>query len=332
MAKFFWKKYINCDKKTIQFLFAPFFAVSYIVLLVYFNLVKTKIRKNNIIIIHGYFYGLHALISKLWFKTKIIIDTHDLYAALTLSKNKHVFEKYIKVTIDEFIIRKIYKYSDLRITVSNSLAAILESKYSTDFYVIRNCTDIPLAPPGLDNVKGNRMVDHRLQGIFVGNNKQGLSLGWLADKKWTESNVDFHFYGEKYEKGEISVHDHVKIHPAVDFNIENFDFGFYDFAFFPYSIDHENIQVALPNGFFLLARAGLPCLLPINQEFESINSEFSLGVFVDFMDSDSVYKGIINVTQNCSDYQRNIFEIRRTFSWQSESQIFAELLLNKKII
>jgi hypothetical protein len=300
--------------------------------MLYFNLVKTKITKNDIIIIHGNFYSIHALISKFLFKTKIIVDTHDLYSALTLNDKPNIFEKYYKIPIDEYIARKIYKHSDLRITVSNSLSTILQTRYLKSFCVIRNCTDIPLEIQKIDQVNKKVNTSDKLHGIFIGNNKQGLTLEWLNDKKWFGSNVNFHFYGEKYENEKILENNHTVVHPPVDFNLENFDFAFYDFAFFPYSIDHANIQVALPNGFFMLARAGLPCLLPINGEFKEINSQFNLGIFVNYYDSVNVYEGIETLANNYCDYTKSIYKFRETFSWQSEKRIFIDLLLSEEVI
>lgn len=281
-------------------LLSPIIFISYIFGILFINFYRVGIVRSKVLIVHESIFTFTALISKFIFGVKIIVDVHDDYQALTIPFRHHYFYRFFKEPFDEFLRRILYKNAHICITVSNSLAAELSSRYSRNFEVILNTNNFfsqnkTLFPKKIAPNPQDLLNNRNITGIFIGNYKNSLDFSFLDPLVWhgLDNRFKFIFYGNGYERIALEFEqcEYVSFNNAIDLCNDSFNFDNFDFGFMPLNTADASVRFALPNGLFTLIEARLPILFPNLIEMVSLNNLLNYGLLSDFSDPlDIIFK------------------------------------------
>jgi hypothetical protein len=322
-------------------LLSPIIFIGYVIGITYINFYRVGLIRSKVLIVHESIFTFTALTSKLIFGVKIIVDVHDDYQALTIPFRNHYFYRFFKEPFDEFLRRILYKNAHVCITVSDSLAGELSSRYSRNFEVVLNTNNFfsqnkLLYPKELTTDSIDFLNIENITGLFIGNFKNSLDLSFLDPVVWHEFNnkIKFVFYGNGYEKiaSKFKQCDYVSFNNAVDLCNDSFDFNNFDFGFMPLNNKDISVKFALPNGLFTLIDARLPILFPNLTEMVSLNNLLNYGLLSDFSDPSDIMCNISKIVK--WDYKDNFRfdlyyeEYNQDFANDRFAEIIQKLIYN----
>jgi hypothetical protein len=316
-------------------LFSPIIFIGYIIGILFINFYRVGLIRSKVVIVHESIFTFTALTSKLIFGVKIIVDVHDDYQALTIPFHNHYFYRFFKEPFDEFLRRILYKNAHVCITVSDSLAGELASRYSRKFEVILNTNNFfsqnkLLYKKKIHTNAINILDIENVTGLFIGNFKKSLDLSFLDSEAWYEhqNRFKFVFYGNGYEKiaSKYKLCNYVSFNNAIDLCNENFDFNKFDFGFMPLNHKDRSVKFALPNGLFTLIEARLPILFPNLIEMVLLNNILNCGLLTDFSDPLEIIANISKIVK--WDHKENFrFDLYyEKYNQDFESNRFANII------
>jgi hypothetical protein len=334
-----WHKYKASKNKVLQHALAPFMLVAYAIWIIYINILIIPKLKASVIIVHESIFTLSVIAAKKLYKARLIVDVHDYYNYIIEKNSQTPFDKYYRLKFDDYFRRILYSNSFLLLTVSNSLSKSLRNNYGQEFYVIKNIGNVFESNVNVIKKNSNRNADNNSnakKGVFIGNYKNSIKSDWLKDEYWNSEkcSIQFTFIGNGYTQDFINQFNPklVAFKGPIDFFVEKFDFNIYDFAFLPYESKGLANEFALPNGFFLLAQANLPLLIPKISEMSTINQKYNLGLESDFQCPESIASEIYKITSTEFISCRNIEEFNSDYNFELESKKFLDIISNLKIV
>jgi hypothetical protein len=327
-----WNNYKKTNQGKTLIVITPLIIIGYLLILIWINFFRIGMIRSSILVLHESYFYPNALISKILFKTKLVVDVHDDYDSLSLNSYSTNFDRVFRIKFEQFMRRELYNRADLRITVSDTLAGALNERYENTFKVLENIEDIFEENSNLTKYTRSRTDnDYQvIRGLFIGNFKESLDFEWLKNDAWSSSNIHFEFevVGKGYSSEYISNFNskYIRFLDSIDFYESNFDFNNYDFGIMPLNSANLSVKFALPNGFFKLAFSNLPLLVSDCYEFKLICNKYNLGVVSKFDCPLCIQKEIIFITSKDFLSARNLREFMGDYNFSKKSLEFSRNL------
>jgi glycosyltransferase involved in cell wall biosynthesis len=260
-----------------------------------------------------------------------IYDANDAYWAWpAYQANPRSFRRLL-----DSVERRCVERAAAFVTVGDSVAGVIESRYGRRPEVIRNLHDLRIDEPSATNVRevvGVGEDDFLL--VVPGNEKPSdatdEALRALAQ---LPGRVHLALIGRGYEQHlprvrELGLESRVHLLPPVaptevTSAISSADAGLID------TRARDVHMHALPTRLFHCVAAGLPVLYPPLPDVETLAREHGLGLPIDAEDPDSVAAAARELAESpdlAASYRANIERAREVLNWEREERKLAELV------
>lgn len=261
-------------------------------------------------------------------KPKLIFDAHELYTDTPEVYNRPIIRK-IWLAVEKFGILK----TDLRFTVSATIAEELFNRYGKIFEVIRN------APPltGLNNNDNNLPTRFNSKTlIYVGNLNIGRGLETVIEALPFLPQYNLEIIGDgvlmdtlKTLALKLNVAQRVVFHGHKNPNdipeiLQRATFGLHI---------SENMgrsyELSLANKFFDYIHAGLPIIFTEFVEYKNINAAFNVGVMIEKTDVRQLVQAVLSFENNFLAWEvlvQNCAKARAILNWEHEEKILLQAL------
>lgn len=283
---------------------------------------------------HSYLYFPAVYLAARRHGAGIIYDAHDFYSGIR-DNDKSKFGSYM-----EFVFRTVEKLSistsKATVTVCDGVAQLIEKRYGTRPFVIRNNHD-----PRLDRTLSKTIRDlldlssDIFLSLTIGTSKKGQSIdAVIASAKKLPEHVHFAFLGKGYKvhsdkvEAEGVANRFHFLGPVFPYDLVPFAASA-DVALILYYPRSPNYQFALPNGFFQGIAAGLPTLYPDLPEIRRLAERFNLGLMIDPTDPDSIAKAILLILREKGLRERMSKQAKNgalELSWEREEVALQRLI------
>jgi len=263
----------------------------------------------------------------------IVYDAHDFYRGIEPIEQLRRFDRALARPFLNTLEDRLVAEADAVVTVSDSVALLMEHAFCRRPAVIRNCHDERLDRAGVRDLRTvlGLTADHRLC-VVVGNWKPGMDVALAADAiALLPEHFHLAFVGRGYAAQAERFGRHVaakrlhfghKMEPVsvVPF-IRSADLGLVLYE--PYS---ENYRGALPNGFFQIIAAGLPLVrLPL-EEIEAAIARAAVGICLEAAEPRALASAILRSIENQRTFHRNAAALAQQLSWKLESMKLRQLI------
>jgi glycosyltransferase involved in cell wall biosynthesis len=260
------------------------------------------------------------------FGARVIYDAHDFYRGIEPIERLRSFDRTLVRPFLNRLEDRLVADADAVVTVSDSVADLMEHAFARRPLVIRNCHDEQLDRAGAGDLRTtlDLSAEHRLC-VVVGNWKPGMAVALAAD---AIALLPTHFHLAFVGRGYAAQAQGLSRHPAAarlhfGHNVEpvrivpfirSADLGLVIYE--PYS---ENYRGALPNGFFQTIAAGLPLVRMPLPEIEAAIAGGRIGVCLEGADPSTLAGAILRSTEDQGAFRRNVAMLAQQLSWQRES-------------
>jgi glycosyltransferase involved in cell wall biosynthesis len=263
----------------------------------------------------------------------IVYDAHDFYRGIEPIEQLRRFDRVLARPFLNTIEDRLVAEADAVVTVSDSVAALMECTFGRQPVVIRNCHDERLDQPRVRDLRTalGLTTEHRLC-VVVGNWKPGMAVALAADAvALLPEHFHLAFVGRGYAAQAERLGRHFaarRLHfghmmepvSVVPF-IRSADLGLVLYE--PYS---ENYRGALPNGFFQIIAAGLPLVrLPL-EEIEAAIAGTAVGICLEAAEPRVLANAILRSIENQRTFRRNVATLAQQLSWKLESMKLWQLI------
>lgn len=257
-------------------------------------------------------------------KPKLIFDAHELYTDTPEVFNRPFIRK-IWLAVEKFGVPK----TDVRFTVSATIAEELFNRYGKKFDVVRNAQPLTSSKNNVEDLK-ERFERKTL--VYVGNLNigRGLETAIEALPFLQEYNLVIIGDGVLMETLKTLVLKLNVAQRAIFYGHKNPDDipEILQRATFGLHIS-ENIgrsyELSLANKFFDYIHAGLPIIFTEFIEYKTINTEFNIGVMIAKTDVQQLVKAILNFGNNFEAWKilvQNCVKAREVLNWECEEKTF----------
>ncbi|MBK8515255.1 MAG: glycosyltransferase [Saprospiraceae bacterium] len=295
-----------------------------------------KVPKADLYILHAYHQFLLILIKSKLSGAKYIYEAHDFYSDLNKSMDLTEFEQKWLGPFYDFYERICIRYCYKLITVTEGISDLYEKEFNIKPIVIRNVQDFrkQFSPPiGLREMLSLKNDDILL--VIIGQAKKGMALDQVvkAISKLPE-NVYLALIGKNFESlknliseqglshkiffpGPVGANQVIKFVASADISI---------ISYYALSI---NYYFSLPNGLFQSIGANLAVLYPNLPEISKIGNKYEIGLTIDPLDSEDIYKKIMILLNNknlLQQYKDNCKNANIALSWEEEEKVLLKLV------
>ncbi len=258
---------------------------------------------------------------------KLIYDSKELYEelpSLKLKRTSFLFWNFVEKTS--------IRYVDQVLTVNNSIANILETKWRLPTAVVMNVPDVMQPPPAIDN----RSLE-KITLAFSGGLQGGRGLHNLI-KLLTKlpKNYELKFIGDgglrsELEKFAAPLNLSHRVHFAGRVRNTQVIDELSKATLGVYLMENSGLchYLALPNKLFQFISARLPVIVPTFPEMENIVTRFGIGAAIDVSDINAVALKVIELTSNRENYLRlveNCDKAAGVLNWKVEKEKFLEVI------
>ncbi len=273
---------------------------------------------------------LAILIKKIFSKQKpkLIFDAHELYTDTPEVYNRPIIRK-IWLAVEKFGVLK----TDMRFTVSATIADELFNRYGKKFEVVRN------APPlSLSKMKNENLRD-RFDGktlIYVGNLNIGRGLETAVEALQFLPNYKLEIIGggilleplknlaQKLNvSGRVVFYGH-KNPEDIPNILQRATFGLHI---------SENMgrsyELSLANKFFDYIHALTPVIFTEFIEYKTINTEFNIGVMIEKTDVEQLVEAVLSFENNFEAWEvlvQNCVKAREVLNWEQEEKVLVNAI------
>jgi glycosyltransferase involved in cell wall biosynthesis len=259
-------------------------------------------------------------------RAPIVYDAHDFYRGIEPPERQPVFDRERIRPFRERLERRLAAAAAALVTVSDSIATMMEATFGRRPTVIRNCHDARLdraIDPDLRARLGLSAADRLC--VAVGNCKRGMAVD-VAVAALSRLPCHFHlaFVGRFYDADRDRLRDHpaadrlhfghcVQPDEVVPF-IRTADLGLVLYE--PYS---ANYRAALPNGFFQIVAAGLPLIRAPLPEIEAAIAGRRIGICLDRLDPPHLAAAILDGAASAPELRAASAAVGRELRWEQEA-------------
>ena len=281
-------------------------------------------------------------------------DLNTLFVGVTLKRKKRAYklvydshELWTEMSGINFIVKKYYqkkekkyiKYANTVITVSPSIAKILQTRY-----------DLPVQPTLVRNLpeysasvqmEKNSRIDHIIKIIYVGFYLRGRGIEYVIQQiPQVDPCYKFYFRMEgnpedinnlKKQVIQLGIEDRVKILPFVPQEELVAEISNYDIGLLPYINVSLNNKFCLPNKLFQYIEAGTAILANDLPDVASLLKENECGLCYD-MDSRRSLSYVLNheMKDQVKKFKVNTGTAsKETLNWDSEKNKLLEVWNSK---
>ncbi len=226
-------------------------------ILSFYNLFK---KKPSVINVHNLASLPPATLCKLFFKTKIVYDTHEL-------ETERQGWNSLYLVISKFIEKTLIYFCDEIVVVTQPIASYYQEKYSINPVVIQNVPKYVEVEKSDYLRKKFQINANKKIYLFVGNItlKRGVK-GYLDFFSKTNLPVNLVFLGDGLDmevvKDYVNKFENIFYHPSVSYD-KIFDIiSSADFTLLSLSVENESLsyRYSLPNKLFESIMAGTPVI------------------------------------------------------------------------
>jgi glycosyltransferase involved in cell wall biosynthesis len=252
---------------------------------------------------------------------KLIFDAHEIFYEVP-----ELTGKPLKKWIWKQVARWCIPYTDLRITVNNSLKEHYEKQYDRNFHVIRNVPDVSLRD--IDTKVNNKVM------VYLGavNTGRGVELAIRSLQTLIEHRLVIIGDGDEYDQMRDL---------AVALNvIHRVDFRGYTTPDKIFSIlqecsiglnvlvaESDNYRLSLANKFFDYMHAGLPSVNMRYPEYENIINDHHVGIMIRDYNVDDLVTAV-RMLDNIDLYNQladNCSKFKHLYTWNREKEVLVGL-------
>lgn len=332
-SKYFLKK-INTASRSIGIGGLPIKILLYIwySFIVAFN----SIPKASLYYLHGF-----AMFPVVWLKCKLhkakfIYDAHDFYSdQLSDSQISHLrrcFINPINLFIEKMCINNAFKV----ITVSYSVANLLNKKFDCNPIVIHNYEDARLNKATHITLRQQlNLKNSDFILLVLGNAKADIAIKEIIEAmKYLPNNVHLVFLGRWYEPYYCFANDHnvqTRVHfinAVLPSEIVSF-IDSSDISLVLYLPNNKNNLSSCPNKLFQSLSAGLPIIYSKLPEIEKIVKKYDVGIPISSLDPLSISESIKSIIFNYPKLhflKNNALKTRSLLNWEQEEIILSNCL------
>jgi glycosyltransferase involved in cell wall biosynthesis len=248
-------------------------------------------------------------------RNKLVFDSHEYFEESVEIVNKKGIQKTW-----EWIARLCLPKTNLRYTVSESLAGELSRKYNCEFKVIRN---VPV---------GRTFTDQPRKKIiwYQGAINEGRGLECMIECMMHLTEFSFHLAGD----GDLIISLKEKVRALkLENRIVFLGRMKYDEMFLQASTAYIGIDLlesasksyyySLSNKTFDYMHAGLPCIQMNFPEYQKIHSQFKTGVLIDQVDQQSILSAIRQLEN--PEFHKQCIEVckaaSKIYNWEEEEKL-----------
>jgi glycosyltransferase involved in cell wall biosynthesis len=285
--------------------------------------------KPKILTIHSLVLLPVAIFIKLFFRTSIVYDCHELETETFLLVG---FKKKLAKILEKYLI----KYVDLVVVVSDNIEIWYRNEYS-----LNNIITVKNSPYRKTTKKSNilrtvfNLSDDKKIIIYVGGIIRGRGIEELLEcfKNLQENNLVIIFmgYGElvnnviEYQ----NKYTNIFYHPAVESLKVTEYASSADFGIAYIKNGCLNDQFCLPNKLFECLFSGIPMLVSNVPDMAKLINDYSVGFVLESLTVENLLNGI-NVIDKIpkTDLQKKLFRLIDENCWEVQGQVFVNGYLN----
>lgn len=270
-----------------------------------------------------------ALISKLMFKSKLIYDAHELETETNGLKG-------IRKRISKFLEKKIMKYVDMTLVVSESIADWYANEYKIDR------PTVILNVPNRRELKLNNYFREQLgiredqiillyQGGLIEGRGINLILDALKTRKEDSLVGVFMGYGdlEPNIKADSTKFDNIYFFPAVSPQVVLEYTSSADLGISLIENTCLSYYYCMPNKLFEYAMAGLPVLVSNMKDMSELVKKNNMGIVVNDISTIDINRLLDGFLQyNLKEMKENAYRVAIENSWEIQEQKMVESYKN----
>jgi glycosyltransferase involved in cell wall biosynthesis len=261
----------------------------------------------------------------------IAYDAHDFYQGLQPAAALPSFDRRRLLPLQRRDELACTRAADAFFTVSPSIAALHEGAFGIRPVVLRNCHDFRLeCAASMDIRRCLGLAPEDVLLVFVGNYKAGIASAALFDAMARLSpKIHLALVGRGHRAfmpdiAARGLERRVHLMPAVP-PLEIVPFvRSATIGILPYFVLADNYRGALPNGFFHLVAASLPCLYPPLPELQGLARSRCIGLEADMRSADAIVATLTTLLSQpdlLARAREGAAQLARENSWEQEEQI-----------
>ena len=269
-------------------------------------------------------------------KKKLIYDAHELFTDTPEVYRRPRIRK-IWLAVEKFIIPK----TDLRYTVSASIADEFKKRYSYHFDLIRNLPipDVgrwPLDTEKIQNQNPQSNGQHPMSIIYLGNLNEGRGVEITIDAlKFINPDVQLWIIGDgelrtklESQVKESGLTERVKFFGFVPPEKLGEILAQVKIGLHVLESKGLSYEYSLANKFFDYIQAGLPSVFTNLKEHKQLNDTFRIGIMIDKADAQLTANAVNQLLNDPELYQtlhENCLKAAPVLSWSHEEKILLAL-------
>lgn len=281
-----------------------------------------KQKKPKVVHAHNLASLPVAVIYKIFYKTKVVYDTHEF------ETEREGWSPFIR-KFSKIVEKILIKYADITVVVNEAIGEYYQKDYGIKPVSILNVPEIG------DINEGNYF---REKYQIAASTKIFIYLGAFTESRGimryidfiNKTNLDICFIfmgkGAKLKEMERLLTDSKKafIHYSVDQKTLKNILGSADYSLQTLSFKKDlslSYKLALCNKFFESCMAKLPMIGGGFEVQKMYMEKYSIGIEIENSDFDSIEKGIINLLElNINSLKQNCEIVFNEFNWEKESK------------
>ena len=290
----------------------------------------------------GSLYYLHApyqfpgvFLRALIHRAPIIYDAHDFYSGIDEGRGNWTPIRRAVGRFHDAVEAVCVRRAAAVVTVSQSVAELIQKTYEREAAVVRNCHDHRLDRHVSAGIRETlNLGDRDFLVVAVGQAKPGAAVGEAVEAlRELPENVHLAFLGRGFESRLTScaAAEGDRLHivqPVGPDEVVPF-IRSASAAVVLYYPRSPNYAGCLPNGFFQSVAAGLPILYPELKEILALAEEYGLGIPIDPRSPASIVSGVAALLEDRSRYRELCENVRRAsdaLSWEHEEHRLARIV------
>ena len=261
-------------------------------------------------------------------KPKLVFDAHELYTDTPEVYNRPIIRK-IWLAVEKFGVPK----TDMRFTVSATIADELFHRYGKKFTIIRNAPPLNFSEP---HILSARERFDRKTLVYVGNLNIGRGLETAVEALQFLPNYKLEIIG-----GGVLLEPLKNLAEKLNVSWRVVFYGHKNPEEIPNILQRatfglhisENMgrsyELSLANKFFDYIHALTPVIFTEFIEYKTINTEFNIGVMIEKTDMEQLVEAVLSFENNFESWEvlvQNCVKAREVLNWEQEEKVLVNAI------